>query len=140
MTSKFLLLSLIFLGFAVALYAQDDSIAISHADTTNFTVCKETGWILYNSYVAQNTRQDSASIELILKHANNIDLQQEQYVGKIKTASLYPKEEQTIAYNQMADNYALRIDDKGNCYIRFVSGKLPDTAAFFLPVVAVYKL
>ena len=140
MTIKLLLLNLIFLVSALSLQAQDDAIAIAHADTTHFSVVKNTGWKLFNSYLALNTAQDSVGIELILEHANNIDWKQEQYVGKIKTALLLPKKEQTVTFNIVEDHYAIRIEPNGNCYIRFVSGKLPDDTTYFLPFKAVYKL
>lgn len=119
-------------------FAQNDSAAIAAADTTNFSVNSAGGWQLFNSYVAAyNT--DSVQLELIIQHANNIDWNQEQYAGKVKTTALIPAQEQTISFSLITNQYLLRIDVQGKCYLRLFSGSAPADDPAVIPVKVIYK-
>lgn len=118
---------------------KDYNKVFASADTSSFKVNNVEGWQLFNSYVSA-VSSDSATLELIIQRVNYIDLSIEQYLGNIKTASLIPSTEQTITYLLASDNYTVRIDGRGNCYLKFVSGSLPSTDPFVLPIKVFYKL
>jgi hypothetical protein len=117
----------------------EHSKALAAADSSKFSPNKKDGWQLFNSYVA-TTSKDSATLELIIQHANNIDWKQEQYVGKVKDKSLQPGKPQTLPFNLLTDNYQLRIDAQGKCYVKFLNGSLPSSDPFILPLKVFYKL
>ena len=81
-------------------FAQNNAAALAAADTTGFSVDLGGGWQIFNSYVNQY-HTDSAVIELIVQHNNNINWYQPQYVGKIKENTLKPNTDQNILFNIM---------------------------------------
>lgn len=131
----------VFLSFSVnTVVAQADySKAYAAADSSRFSLNKKDGWQLFNSFVS-NYQKDSAQLELIIQHANNIDWRQEQYIGKIKYQPLQPGQEQSLPFNLLLDTYILRIDDNGKCYLKFISGTLPTADPFIFPLKVLYKL
>ncbi len=115
------------------------ALALATADTTNFSVNNRAGWQLYNSYVAPiNT--DSITVEMIVQHDRAIDWKQEQLVGRIKQASMFPKTSQAISVMLMFDEYLLRVETNGRCYLRLAKGSIPDDDPVVLPIRAKYKL
>src|SRR2546423_6442009 len=133
----FVIVSIFFFSIA-KLFAQDNTVAIANADTTNFSVNKDGGWELFNSYVS-TYGLDSVLLEIIVQHANTIDLSGEQYVGKIKTPALRPAVSQTLSFNLITNYYSLRIDEVGKCYLKFLTGTKPASNPFVIPVRVVYK-
>ncbi len=119
--------------------SQTDSIAFAAADTSRFSPNIDEGWQLFNSYVT-NLQNDSARLELIIQHTNNINWTVDQYVGVISDSSLIPSEEQDVPFSLLTNNYNLRIDTAGKCYIRFVNGDLPTDDPFVIPLKLIYKL
>jgi len=142
---KFRKIFVFYLSFVIAFWApniafsQNDSAALAAADTSRFSPNGDEGWQLYNSYVAP-VSGDSATLELILQHANNIDTTMEQFVGVIKDVLLIPSQEQVISFNLLINNYLLRIDTVGRCYIRFLNGDVPPDDPFVIPLKIFYKL
>lgn len=139
-TRNVVMLFSILICSTIALRAQSsDSIAITKADTSNFSVDKNGGWEIYNSYVAAyNT--DSARLELILKHAKNINWQQEQFVGDIKISALRPKKGQTLYFAIIFNCYQLRIDNQGGCFLRCLGAEPPISDPAIIPLRVAYKL
>jgi hypothetical protein len=134
------LLLIIFSCATTLVNAQDDhNKALAAADSSKFSPNKKGGWQLFNSFVS-SYQKDSARLELIMQHANNIDWKQEQYVGKIKYEPLQPSKEQSLPFNLLTDNYVLRIDDNGKCYLKFMSGSLPTANPVILPLSVLYRL
>ncbi len=127
------------LGISDVAFSQNDAAALAAADTSRFSPNGTEGWQLFNSYVAP-TSHDSATLELIIRHANNIDTAKEQLVGAIKDLSLIPSQEQSISFNLLTDNYILRINTDGRCYLRFVNGDVPPNDPFVIPLKIFYKL
>jgi hypothetical protein len=119
--------------------AQDHSMAFSAADTSKFSVNKNDDWKLFNSYVS-TYKKDSAQIELIIQHANNIDLKKEQYIGKIKHQALSPHTEQNLWFSLLNDSYVLRIDTNGKCYLKFMYGTVLSVDPIIIPLKVFYKL
>jgi hypothetical protein len=117
--------------------AQNYSQGLAAADTSRFSPNRQGGWQLFNSYVA-TYGQDSATLELILQHANAIVLTQEWLVGKITYAALIPGKEQIVPFNLMNTIYWLRIDTAGFCYLRLATGAAPTDDPFILPVKVFY--
>jgi hypothetical protein len=134
-----LLATIIFLTGAGELRAQNNAAALAAADSSRFSINNNGGWQLYNSYV-NLYKPDSVQLELIVQHANNINWTQEQYVGKIKYGPLQPNNGQSIPFNLLNDGYMLRIEANGKCYLRFVSGILPQANPFIIPLKVFYKL
>jgi len=118
---------------------QSKTLALATADTTNFSVNSRAGWQLFNSYVAP-IKTDSIMVEVIVQHDRTIDWRQEQLVGRIKSPNLLPQNSQTLPFNLIYDTYQLRIEPNGKCYLRLISGSLPDGDPVIIPVRAVYKL
>jgi len=119
-------------------YGQDYSQGLAAADTTRFLPNSDSGWQLYNSYVA-NYKTDSATVELIVQHKNNISLLQEQLLGKITYIGLVPAKEQYLAFNVMNTIYWLRIDTRGQCYLKLAAGTPPYEDPFVLPLKVFYQ-
>jgi hypothetical protein len=119
-------------------FAQDNSAALAAADTTNFSVNGINGWQLFNSYVA-NYGADSVHLEIIVQHANNLNWGQEQYVGKIKPVALIPAQDQIVSFSLLTNQYRLRIDPEGKCYLRLFTGAAPPDDPAVIPVNATYK-
>lgn len=120
-------------------FAQNNAAALAAADTTRFSVDLGGGWQIFNSYVNQY-HTDSAVIELIVQHNNNINWYQPQYVGKIKDNNLKPNTDQNILFNIMYSTYRILIKKNGKCYITFVSGSMPVNNPTVIPLKAYYKL
>ena len=135
---KYIIITIFFVQCCFALTAQNHSKALAAADTTNFSINKKENWKLYNSYLS-HINEDSVMIELILQHDTNINWDEEHEIGKIKTNSFLPKNEQTVYFKLIADEYQLRIEKNGKCYLK-VLGSLPDKKdPVIIPVRAVYK-
>jgi len=120
-------------------YSQNNAAAFAAADSTRFSVDLNGGWQLFNSYVNEY-HTDSAQIELIVQHNNNVNWYQQQYVGKIKYDPLKPSVDQNILFHILSNNYRLIIKKNGKCYIYFVSGILPASSPVVIPAKAYYKL
>jgi hypothetical protein len=127
------------LGITNTVSAQDHSKALAAADTSRFSPNKKDGWQLYNSYVSGYQR-DSAQLELILQHANNFDWKKEQFVGKITYQPLHPKNGQSLNFYLLSNQFLLRIDENGKCYLRFQNGALPSEDPAIIPLKVFYKL
>lgn len=119
-------------------YGQENAAAIAAADTTNFSVNDTGGWQLYNSYVAA-LGDDSVQLELIVQHNNNINWNDELYVGKIKPEPFLPSVSRSVVFDLITVSYQIRIDTGGRCYIRFVSGLPPSQDPFIIPVKVRFK-
>lgn len=131
--------SLLFFAFISVTFSQSNSVAMSHADTSRFSTNSDGGWQLYNSYVSNNG-QDSATLELAIQHANNIDWTAEQLVGQIYYQPLIPATRQNVPFLFANNNYMMRIDSKGNCYVRLADGALPTDDPFVILLKIFYKL
>jgi len=118
--------------------AQNNSAAIAAADTSEFSVNSAGGWQLFNSYVEMQNA-DSVQLEIIIQHSNNINWSLEQYVGKIKPASLLPIQERTVSFNLITNQYLLRIDNEGKCFLKLFSGAAPGDDPAVIPVKIIYK-
>jgi hypothetical protein len=132
------LLLLALLAFRDISFGQSDSAALAAADTTRFSVNGSEGWLLYNSYVVAHGT-DSVELELVIRHDNNINWQEEHYIGKIKFEGLIPQTSQTIDYYLMSDQFAVRLDTTGKCYLKFVSGAVPSANPVVIPIRLIYK-
>ena len=128
----------ILLGTITSGFAQNNAAAFAAADSSKFSINTSGGWQLYNSYLTQ-FKPDSVQVELIIQH-ENINLQQEQYIGNIKYIPFRPAVEQTVSFNLLQDRYTLRIETMGKCYLRFISGTLPVGNPMVLPLKVYYKL
>jgi hypothetical protein len=117
---------------------QNDSLAFAAADTTNFSVNTSGGWRLFNSFLAEYDT-DSVQAEIILQHDNTINLNQEQLIGRIKTVGFQPQIEQNLSFTLLTDLYSMRIDREGSCYLRFISGDLPDGSVIVVPIKVLYR-
>jgi hypothetical protein len=120
-------------------FAQNNTAAFAAADTTRFSVDLSGGWQIFNSYVNQH-HTDSAVIELIVQHSNNMNWYQPQYVGKIKYNPLKPGTDQYILFNMLNGTFRLLIKKSGKCYITFVSGSMPTNNPAIIPLQVYYKL
>lgn len=118
--------------------AQNNAQAIAAADSSRFSINSGGGWQLYNSYVAQHNT-DSVRLELIVQHANNIVWNNEQYVGKIKMASLQPATDRTISFSLLNDVYTVRVETNGKCYLKLSAGSVPSGTMTVLPVFIYYR-
>lgn len=112
--------------------------AVENADTTNFKVNYQAGWQIYNSYV-EPINTDSVVVEIILQHDRAIDWKQEQFVGRIKLASGVPKTSQTTSFMLMFDEYQLRVEPNGRCYLWLAKGAIHDGDPVIIPVKVSYK-
>jgi hypothetical protein len=111
---------------------------MSVADTTNFSVNSKDGWKIYNSHLT-TLQGDSILIELILQHKLDMNWDEEQEVGKIKTTRFCPKQEQVVQFKLIEDRYELRIAENGKCYLKVIDS-LPDSAdPAIIPVRAVFS-
>ena len=133
-----LIMSLILFGFINNSYAQNDSAILAAADTSRFSVNTSDGWLLYNSSVDEHGT-DSAQLVLIIRHENNISWIQEHFVGRIKYVTLIPQNNQTLVYNLLSDQYSLRVDTTGRCYLKLESGNSPTNNPVVLSLIFYYK-
>jgi hypothetical protein len=118
--------------------AQNDSAAFAAADTSNFGVNISSDWQLYNSFVGTSD-PDSIELAIVIRHANNLNWNNEQCVGRVKIDSLLPSAAQTISFNLIYTIYSVRIETDGKCYLKFVSGTPPDTDPAIIPVRIKYS-
>jgi hypothetical protein len=132
------LLLLAMLAFQNISFAQSDSAVLAAADTSRFSVNVGEGWLLYNSYVSEHGT-DSVELEVIVRHDNNVSWNEEHYVGKIKFEALIPLTNQTIYFNLLSDQFAVRLDTTGRCYLKFVSGAVPSANPVVIPIRLTYK-
>lgn len=115
---KIILLALV--CFVTLANAQTHEAELAAADSSRFSVNGKEGWQVFNSYVAvKPSNSDSAEINLIVQHANNMDFKQEQLIGTIKYVPLQPKNTQVIFFKSMLDNNSLkiRIEPDGQCWL-----------------------
>ena len=108
------------------------------ADSSYIAVNKKAGWQFFSSYLTP-VKADSVMIEMVVQHDRTSDWNQEQLVGRIKSTSMLPKVSQTVSFSLISDVYQLRVEPNGRCYLRLVSGSLPDSDPVILPVRAKYK-
>jgi hypothetical protein len=118
--------------------AQNNTAAFAAADTSRFSVNKSDGWQLFNSYITQY-HADSARLELIAQHDSNVGWVKEQYIGKIKFATLHPKTEQILLFNLLDNYFQFRIDTSGKCYLKFMYGVPPVSNPMVVPIHVQYK-
>lgn len=118
--------------------AQNNSAAFAAADTSEFSVNNIGGWQLFNSYV-ELQNGDSVQLELIIQHNNGINWSQEQYIGKIKPISLLPSQERTASFSLITDQYLIRIDNEGKCFLKLFSGSAPSDNPAVIPLKVIYK-
>jgi hypothetical protein len=132
-----LLAATIILAVANTAKAQNNAAAFAAADTSKFSVNAAGGWQLYNAFL-DRYKTDSVQLELIIQH-NNISLQQEQYVGNIEYAPFKPAVTQTVAFSLLSNNYTLRIETSGKCYLKWLSATAQATGLVVMPVKVFYK-
>jgi hypothetical protein len=108
------------------------------ADSSYFAINKKAGWQQYSSQLTP-VNTDSVMIEMIVQHDKAIDWKQEQPVGKIKSNSLLPKARQIIAFNLLTNIYQMRIEPNGKCYLRLISGSLPEGDPVIIIIQGNYK-
>jgi len=133
----FFVAMLLFCNFTFA-QKHKHGMAVETADTTNFNVNYQSGWQIYNSYVAP-INADSVVIEIILQHDRAIDWKQEQLIGHIKLTPVNPKISQTTSFMLMFDEYKLRVEPNGRCYLWLAKGAIPDGDPLIIPVKVAYK-
>lgn len=138
-TCKIFGLAILLLFAKQIAYSQNNQSAFAAADTTRFSVDLNGGWQIFNSYAAPY-HSDSAQLELIVQHSNNINWYQQQYVGKIKYNPLRPNNDQNVVFNILGSVYRIIIKKNGKCYIYFVSGEQPASNPAVIPVKVYYKL
>jgi hypothetical protein len=119
--------------------SQNNSIAFAAADSSKFSPNLKDGWQLFNSYVS-TYKKDSATLELIIQHTNNINWTKEQFIGKIKYPALLPKAEQVAFFTLISNKYRIRIETTGRCYLNFIAGAIPTGEPVILPLTIFYKL
>ncbi len=137
----FKLLSILLFLLSIAIdksFAQSESAALAVADTSGFSVNQKDGWSLFNSYV-NLYNADSVQMELIVQHGNNIEWREEHFLGTIKDAAFLPKTNQNILYHLLSDEFMLRIDTEGKCYLRLSSSSLPTKNPVVIPIKVYYK-
>jgi hypothetical protein len=138
----FLSLSLLWFG---ELSAQNNSkelaksLAKASADSSYIAVNKKAGWQFLSSYLTP-IKVDSVMIEMIVQHDRTIDWKQDQLIGHIKQVSMFPKTSQTVSFMLMFDEYLLRVEPNGRCYLQLAKGSIPDGDPVILPIRAKYKL
>lgn len=136
-----LLTVLVMLCTVSATFAQSNSDkdkALAAADTSYFSVNKKDGWQMYNSY-ASNVSVDSIQLEVILQHDANINWQNRNYIGKIKGSAFRPQSTRVAQYIWINTVFEIQINTDGSCYIKLVSGPLPQGNPVVLPVRVIYK-
>jgi hypothetical protein len=145
MKSKiYFLISLSLLWFG-ELSAQNNSKELAKAsikasaDSSYIAVNKKAGWQFFSSYLAP-IKADSVIIEMVVQHDRTIDWKQDQLIGHIKQDSMFPKTSQVISFMLMFDEYLLRVEPSGKCYLRLAKGAIPDGDPVILPIRAKYKL
>jgi hypothetical protein len=106
---------------ASAQSTNNQAAALAAADSTHFSINTQGGWLLYNSYAA-SYKADSLQLQLIIQNSNTINLSNEQYIGKIKTASLRPQTEQILFFMMLDKQFYLRVKKDGKCNLKQVSG------------------
>jgi hypothetical protein len=132
------LLCVLFQSITVESLAQIDTAKVlAAADTSNFSVNKQGGWGLYNSFVTASGT-DSVRLELILFKKENINWKEKQYVGKIKQGNLYPTTNQTISYKLIDRKYDVTVEKNGDCYFRLTSDNPPDKDEVTIPLQIKY--
>lgn len=144
MTLKiYLSVALILFGFG-KINAQNNSKDVAKTldlvsnDSCYVVANKQAGWHFLTSYLTP-ARPDSVMIEMIVQHDRAIDWKQEQLVGRIKQASMFPKTSQTVSFMLMFDEYLLRVESNGRCYLQLAKGST-DGDPVIIPVRAKYKL
>jgi len=135
----FILLAVLCFTMVNRAFSQNYSAAFARADTSRFSPNLSGGWQLFNSYVT-TYQGTGATLELVIQHANNIDWTTENYVGKISYKPLQPSNEQRISFNFSSNNYMLRINNTGKCYLKLANGALPVTDPFVIPLKIFYQL
>lgn len=136
---KRLLAAMLCSVFACGVQAQANAVTIAHADTSHFSPNRADGWQLLNSYIAP-LGKDSAQIELILQHPNNINWSQLQLVGAIKSSSLEPSGAVDGAFFILDNQYQLKIAPTGKCYLKLLNGGAPADSLAVIPLRVIYKL
>jgi hypothetical protein len=117
---------------------------IETADTTSFIPNTNGGWNTLSVYLNQDT-PDSVRFELILTQTTSITWSTEQFIGTISSNNYLPKKKQQAAYAVfMNNNWSMRIEKNGECFLKQVNGQslgvssLPGNP-FVIPVKVKYK-
>ena len=136
---KIIIITSVLLSICDLAISQNHQKALAAADTGNFLVNKKEGWKIYNSCLKSVT-PDSILIGLILQNEQINDWTTEQMVGKIKSGKFFPETARIMTFNLIADTYQLRVEKNGKCYLKLLSGSLPDNSGtVILPIKGVYK-
>lgn len=118
---------------------KESLLAKATSDSSRFAINVKGGWLQYGSSIAV-VASDSVMLEAIVQHQKTgIDWTYDQFVGKMKLNRLRPAKSQTTSFNLLTNIYQLRIEPNGKCYLRLVSGVLPDADPVIIPIRAVYK-
>lgn len=130
--------------YSTVLLAQDNSAMIKNiatkatADSTYLVVNQKAGWQFLNSYLS-TIGNDSVVIEMILQHDRTINLLQDTFIGRIKSIAYRPTDIRNLTIKLNESVYQFRIEPTGKCYLRLVSGLLPDGASLIIPIRTKYK-
>lgn len=122
-----------FLTLSFVAHSQSDSIALSNADTSQFSPNQPGNWRIYNAFFL-GLGADSIQMELILRQDQTLDWNAEQYVGRIKDQNYIPSSEQLLSYVLVNSAYSVRIDSAGKCFLKQVSGTPPGDVVVVIPV------
>ena len=118
---------------------KESVLAKATSDSSSFVINVKGGWQQYGSSVVPIST-DRILLETIVQHIKTgIDWTLEQYIGKIKSNSSRPSKSQTASFDLLRNNYELRIEANGKCYIRLASGNLPDSNPVIIPIRVVFK-
>lgn len=145
---RYILLSIIILLLSCAehLFAQNAAPKMASeiakakalADTSSFTPNAATGWSIFSSYV-NTASNDSVVLETTIAHDRDINWDEYQHFGTIKSSKLSPRQTQEVAYYLLQDAYSIKVDERGNCFVKLVSGQLPPRDPIILPINITYK-
>lgn len=113
--------------------------ALANADTSNFSVNKQDGWQIYNSYVSA-VGKDSMQLEAIIQHDAKLDWKNSMYIGKIKSGSLKPQTAKLAQFSLINTVFEVAVKTDGACYLRLISGNLPPGDPIVIPVKILFKM
>ena len=108
------------------------------ADTANFSPNQAGEWQLYNSFL-KRVAKDSVAMELIVRHAKNLDFKEYQFIGTITSKNLIPRGALEMPFFVVTDEYRLKIEANGRCYLKLVTGSLPPQDPVIIPLFIKYR-
>ncbi len=112
---------------------------VSNIDSVPLSPNAKKGWTIFSYYLHQET-SDSVEFELILKHNNDINWANEQWIGTITSSSYIPVKEQFLTYYLLPGNsWNMHIKTDGKCYFNFIKGSLPPGDSIIIPIKVKYK-